>query len=363
MIRREIVPLTLRSCASSSLNVVRGAIRRLHVLALGAWLRASQGGPLISVIRCAGIGDIICTFPAVMALRERYPLARIVYVTNRPYVSLVRMSGCADAVIGRDYSSYGVLRGRADAKGLRPWCQAIFQPLFFDEGGPDFRRMHLIDAVSAQLGVEPADRQPHLSIPQDLRARLCGKIAAVRGDAGPVIGLQTGPTWPVKHWPQERWDDLAAVLKSRLGATLIQFGADVSTAAGPERATRVKGTLDWVGSLTLEETVAAIGECDLFIGIDSGLLHIAGAVGTPCVGVFGPLDPERIMAPVTPHLGVAAKLDCIGCHHRTPKLHWQTNCPYDILCMRMLDSESVFDACAEVLTRVQLAVPPSLGLG
>ena len=92
--------------------------------------------------------------------------------------------------------------------------------------------------------------------------------------------------------------------------------------------------------------------CDGFVGIDSGLLHMAGAVGTPAVGLFGPVDPALRLPPTTPAVAVTAppsEVPCLGCHHRMPRLHWKTGCPHDIACMRQLSPDAVFDTVGTML--------------
>ena len=103
--------------------------------------------------------------------------------------------------------------------------------------------------------------------------------------------------------------------------------------------------------------------CDGFIGIDSGLLHIAGAVGTPAVGLFGPVKPAMRLAPSAPVRAVHAPLamvPCLGCHHLEPPIHWRTDCPFDVLCMRALSPDAAFEAARDLigLRALTLTAPP-----
>jgi ADP-heptose:LPS heptosyltransferase len=131
------------------------------------------------------------------------------------------------------------------------------------------------------------------------------------------------------------------------------LGSDMDTARGLVRTPRIAGTEDWVDKLSLEESIAALEQLDLFVGIDSGLLHAAGAVGIPTVGLFGPSDPRLILPPETPSIGVVSDAPCLGCQHRLPRLHWRDGCPNNIQCMTGLTAENALNACVKLLAAVQ----------
>jgi ADP-heptose:LPS heptosyltransferase len=126
-------------------------------------------------------------------------------------------------------------------------------------------------------------------------------------------------------------------------------GADTHASA------RILGTVDCVGAFGLTETAGIIEQINLFIGIDSGLLHIAGAVATPSIGLFGAVDPEKRLGCETPSIAIASGVPCLGCHHRNPRLHWMENCAKDILCMKNIVPEMVFQAATELLTSTEPA--------
>ena len=85
---------------------------------------------------------------------------------------------------------------------------------------------------------------------------------------------------------------------------------------------------DWIGKLSMDQMLALLKEADLFVGIDSGMLHMAGAVRTACVGIFGPTDPACRMPIGSPAIGVTAQVPCLGCHHNAGGPgHWISGCP------------------------------------
>ncbi len=322
-------------------RIWRGMRLTKHIRAL----RRSANGPLVLVNREAGIGDIICTFPATLALRKKHPGCIIVYATRHEFAPIVEMGSCADIVVGHDYKT-------RDPR-IRPTdFDFVYAPKLPDEvPTPDRAHLHLVDEFSNQMGVAPVDRQPRLTLPVQLVSTLSTQLSAARTGVGPLIGIHIGPSWAVREWINSRWADLTAKLVTELQATVIQLGTDTDTARGEVDVERISGAVNWVNRLALKESIAAIKGLDLLVGIDSGLLHIAGAVGTRCVGIFGPIDASLRLPPATPGEGCAGPVPCLGCHHRLPRLHWRSGCPYNIACMQTLESETVFDACLRVLAR------------
>ena len=119
-------------------------------------------------------------------------------------------------------------------------------------------------------------------------------------DGAPVIGLGPTANWAGKIWPAERFAALARVLAGRLpGARVAVFGgpgeAERACAEGVLGA--LPGAIDLVGRLSLPEAAACLARCTVFVGNDSGLMHLAAAAGAPTLGLFGP-TPASEYAPV-----------------------------------------------------------------
>jgi ADP-heptose:LPS heptosyltransferase len=133
------------------------------------------------------------------------------------------------------------------------------------------------------------------------------RATALVPPGGPVIGLGPTANWSGKVWPAERF---TAVFE-QLAAT--QPGARAAIFAGPGEGERamaaavlaaLPGAIDLVGALTLPEAAACLARCALFIGNDSGLMHLAAAAGTPTLGLFGP-TPASEYAPAGRRTAVA----------------------------------------------------------
>ena len=83
----------------------------------------------------------------------------------------------------------------------------------------------------------------------------------------------------MRTWPPEHWAALVRRLAEERDAVVVLVGADFHQEAARASAARIPGATDWIGRHTLPETAAVLSLCDQFIGIDSGLLHMAGGSG------------------------------------------------------------------------------------
>lgn len=170
----------------------------------------------------------------------------------------------------------------------------------------------------------------------------------------PLVGVHPGGGRPVKQWGIGRWAEVAARLQRELGATVLITGSSadrplpaILAGALPARA------YDLSGRLSLAETMAVIARLDLFLSPDTGPMHMACAVGTPSVSVFGPSDPARYFsggsgAPGSRHVVVRADLWCAPCNLiRRPPDECATAEPPE--CLRLVSVDEVYAAAARLL--------------
>lgn len=327
---------------SSFFSTIRDGWRVVDTVARVAWSRAT-GKPAFLIHRSAGIGDIVCTEPAVRTFRSEQPTAFIVYATRTEFMPIVAMANCADLIIPSD------VRGAAWMMADRLYAARHDLLLADERTVPQASNKHLVDQFADQLGVIPSQRQPRLPAASQCAPWAQQATESVRQKGRPLIAIHVGPSWPVREWPQASWGKLVDALQSELDAVVVQLGADANTGTGPSLAPRIHSCIDWVGRWSLTETVAVLASVDILIGIDSGLLHLAGAVGTPSVGLFGAVDGSLRLPPDTPCRAVTGDAECLGCHHRLPPTHWRTGCPHDIACMKTLDYRDVAAATKQLL--------------
>jgi ADP-heptose:LPS heptosyltransferase len=303
-------------------------------------------GRCILVERRGGLGDLLCLLPALAALRLRHPDARLILITSSVYIPLIKQAQAAHAVLP------------AGARGLA-WLRKHIHPiidchaLLSDELEPPQprARVHLMEEFARILGVSG---QP-LAYPQlTAFSGACARVKALLQEADigqhPLVVIHSGPTWPVKQWPWQHWQTLTERLRNECGVEVIQSGVDGHPGDPAERTPRVPGAHDWINRLSLTETATLLTQARLFIGIDSGLLHLAHALRVPAIGLFGPTDPACFMPPDRRASGLNAPLPCSGCHHHGEgPLHWRTGCPYHIECMSKLGVNEVMEHCLRLL--------------
>lgn len=187
----------------------------------------------------------------------------------------------------------------------------------------------------------PAWPMPSLRVP----ANEVANWRARRGlePDGPVVALCPGAVGPSKRWPADRYGALAAALAQQgcavwvLGSPAEQpLAAEIAAASGG-RACDLTGT-------DLRDAVLALASADLAVSNDSGLLHIAAALGTPAIGIFGPTAPQ-LWAPVNPIAAIIeadTPVPCRPCHKPTCRLGHHA-------CMRDIGVERLIAAATRVL--------------
>lgn len=169
----------------------------------------------------------------------------------------------------------------------------------------------------------------------------------------PIAIAPGGGNNPKLFMPQKRWLTQGfTVLASRLiqqhGATLFIAGDRTERGLLEPLATRFPDRVHLMaGKLSLRETVAVIQHCKLFIGNDSGLLHVSGAVGTPSVSFFGPTSPHGKLPVWLAHEVLYTQETCSPCY----KHGYAPPCPYDLQCMRRITLDDAYAAVMRVLQK------------
>ena len=157
----------------------------------------------------------------------------------------------------------------------------------------------------------------------------------------PAIMLLHGTTWPSKHWPEEQWKALAAIIRSAGYRLVIPAGNPVERA----RASRIAiDETELLPPSSLGELVEKMAECSGVVSVDTGLGHLAGALGLPTVAIYGSTDPI-----LTGVRGAYAKtlvsdhLPCIPCKKRHCKFS-QDDCKIYPPCLAETTPETTWKA-------------------
>jgi ADP-heptose:LPS heptosyltransferase len=259
----------------------------------------------ILVLRGGALGDFLVTLPALGLLRARWPQARIELVGHARAAELALPGGLLDAVHSQHEARWAALYGREPLPaGLHAWL-AAFDLVVNYWPDPDgalaahfpTRTGQTWVTAAALPAVSPAARhycealRPLGLATEDYRSRLSLLATGYSLPATPSISIHPGSGSPRKNWPVERWVELAGRLRGR--APLLIVGGEADTAAVAALADFGEVALN----LPLPELARRLATCQRFLGHDSGVSHLAAAVGTPCVLLFGPTDPAMWAPP------------------------------------------------------------------
>jgi ADP-heptose:LPS heptosyltransferase len=303
----------------------------------------------VIICRLVGIGDVVCTLPMCDDVRRRHPGKLLVFITSAVCREVVILSRSADLVYANKSWVYPfTMPAKVKLFGL---VDTIYNPKTAGErvhkGG---MTCHLIEDLAGSCGFTVTARQPKLYPSPGLieKTRIAYGLDCKTTGQRLVIGINPGPNWRVKEWEASKWQKVINKIHSEYDAVIIQFGIKGDGSSEFDNLTGVKSLASRLGGA---EIVALIASCDLMISIDSGPVHVAGAVGTPVIGLFGPLNPRLILPPDSPALGLCSDVPCLFCFNRTPVINWLTGCPNDIVCMKKLDDPTVFEAVKSMLAR------------
>lgn len=175
-------------------------------------------------------------------------------------------------------------------------------------------------------------------------------LAPLEGQPHPWIGVHAGARAPARRWSERRFAAVANELAAVHGASIILTGGPGEEASAEAvGAELLYPALNLAGRTSLGGLAAIIARLDLFISNDTGPAHIADALGTPSVTIFGPADPVR-WAPLDQihHPIVRHPVDCSPCPH------WE--CPIDHRCLQGIEAGDVIGAAGRLLSQVKTGV-------
>ncbi len=255
----------------------------------------------ILFVTASRIGDAVLSTGLLAYLAARYPAARFTVACGAAAADLFAAAPFVERVIP-------MVKRRRAGHWLDLWRQTVGHVwhMVVDLRGsalayavPTLRRRvvtssweprHRVAHLSRVLGPEQQPLPPQLWTTAEQDRRAAGLVA----EGGRVIAVGPGANWGAKQWPPDRF---AAVVARLTAADGILPGARVAVfAAASERAAilpmiesvPVERRIDLVGAVDLATAAACLRRCDLYVGNDSGLMHIAAAVGIPTLGLFGP---------------------------------------------------------------------------
>ena len=209
---------------------------------------------------------------------------------------------------------------------------------------------------------QPADRQepraPRLRLPDAARADARRRFA---GAGRPLVGIHASGGRPSKQWHPERFAAVATRLQSLKGATIVLTGGpgDRTLADAVGRMIGDGPVINTAGAAGLVESAALLAELDLLVTGDTGPMHLAAAVGTPVVALFGPSDPARYGPRASRERVLHADVACRPCGRvRLPPARCRGHVPD---CLDGIAVEQVVQAALDLLVPVAAAPAPIPG--
>lgn len=354
----------------------------------------------ILVLRLDRIGDVLMSLPALVALRDALPDARIrlavgewsreiakdapvdeVLVWSAPWVgrpdegasSLPQLVGAARSRRATRPDLAIDLQGDLRATWLMAATGARSRVGYANTGSASLLTA-IVDldedvsfveqnyrAIETALG-RSAPRQPFRWLADDRRAQGRARLVRLLGEAGlerrgPVVGIHPGAGRSIKEWPVERFVELSQRLINEQRATLLLTGSASEAARTRAIQSQIRGAaIDLAGRLDLGAFAEVMSACDAFVSGDTSAMHFACAIGVPSVAIFGPSDPGRYFSggdlgfrSGAKHVALAPSLWCGPCNliRRPPEECDAAPVPE---CLGQITTQAVFDAAASLLT-------------
>lgn len=323
-----------------------------------------RANPRILIARPDHLGDVLLTVPGAVALRAAIPGAHISFLVTTEMGDVIRhcpeidqaltlpfprLAGSPDPAIWTSIVSQTAptLRGCFDliilSRPEDPWSGELAvaagipirigyatpatEPFlthavpFHEEGHAVMQTVNLIEVaancLSATIPSNGGMAAAGNFVPTPLEEVIAERVIleAPAAGANPIV-FQPGSGWPLKNWVPERWGELAIKIRRRWGMTPLVPG-------GPGEDALVEAVVEasdgaaygLAGRLSVGALAALYRRASVVIGIDSGPVHLAVMVGTPVIGLYGPLDPLKWgpWCPPDSHRIVRVQLSCSPC--------------------------------------------------
>ncbi|WP_395750189.1 glycosyltransferase family 9 protein [Prosthecobacter sp.] len=303
--------------ALSVVRTLRRAKRSAH----------QRGGRVRVLARAGGLGDVLWAAAAADLAAKHSPQDVLLFLTQPAMLEAVRLASPDIAVIAPHLPNPHM------QSLLRRFCEVVemeYEP--HDTAGT-----HMVHTYLRQLGCPQEMQHP---------AWHFERVPLFRA-AQPFACIYTGPSWPVREAPMAVWSAVIPRLKSELGLCVLHV------LPHPSPAQTIPGCDELVIGAPLASLCNLFDQSALVLTIDSIMLHLAAGTRAPLVAIFGPTLASCRMFETPRQRALSAQVDCAGCHHRTPRLHWETGCPYDIACMQQISADAIMAAASQVL-----ALPP-----
>ncbi len=313
----------------------------------------------ILLVQLGDIGDVLLTFPAIRALKETFPGARVFVAVREKAKDLIEECPWAAGVIsvnegkrswmeelsyqarffsglrahhfdlaidmkaGDRAAVLALLSGAKQRVGIyaydgKLWRNRVFTHLALPEQSPGRHMAEHYLSLLGEFGIRTEHVRPEL-VPSEARLREARDLLKEeRVPPGrPIIALQPFSLWPYKEWGMRKYIGLIRWLISHYRASVIVTGSQDERAKADELMKECPShTYNLAGKTSIGILPAVFRSCKLFIGVDSAGMHIAAATGIPTISLFGPSSSMDWAPRGEIHLVVCKDLPCVPCQQK-----------------------------------------------
>ncbi|MBA3346891.1 MAG: lipopolysaccharide heptosyltransferase II [Gemmatimonadales bacterium] len=337
---------------------------------------SSKPTPHILVVRFSAIGDILLTTPLLRALRARYPAAWITALTKEQYLPLLSHNPHVNEVIGigsgesfrqvaerlrragytHRLDLHGSLRslalrrlvpGRWTTYSKRRLARALLIATKRDFYCADVPVAERYFEAAAQLDVRPDGASPEFFLSPEAPSDASSWLMRTGAGARSLVAIAPGAAHATKRWPVGHWIELTRRLTSSEASVVVLGGSEDVTIAKAIVAGAGPRVFTAAGQLTLQQTGALLQRASALVCGDTGVMHMATAVGTPVVALFGPTVRQLGFFPYRARRATVVERD-LGCRPCTAQ--GSSRCPLGHhRCMREIVPAAVTATLAEML--------------
>ncbi len=344
----------------------------------------------ILFINLYGIGDFLTATPAIRAIKKRFPASKVTVLVTKEVADAAKESLCIDDVVSYSEHFFKVIKSliktrfdlivsldnSAKAHLITYLSMPKYRCGYFSTWHVDgnFRlfKQNLFSSVTTHrtdsylkvaecLGCHPEDlnnrqleiycNEKDMEFANDIleKCNLSDNFLLVGVNPGVRKGAEA------RGWPIDRYAVLCDKLINQYGAKVMILGSklDILFAKRIETLMYNKPVI-LAGLTTLKQAVALIKHCDVFITADTGPMHIAFAVNTPTIALFGPSDPNSVASFDERHRIIMKDVGCNPCHYKGPF----PSC-FDVKCMKAITVEDILEKFEEIIATNTITVPTS----
>jgi heptosyltransferase-1 len=328
----------------------------------------------ILILKPSSLGDIIHSLPTLAAIRERFPKAFIGWLVKQEWAGILDGHPCLDELLSFSFKLnsigpmvrkirkhrfdlildlqgllrtglLGYLSGTAVRIGFEDGRE--FSPLFYTHRvKADKNNLHAVDRyllIARELGAKSDQKRFDIFLTEQDQARVQKMVRLACGDR-PILAIHTSARQEIKRWPPEKFAQLADKINQAGWGVPVFTGAKNDVQDISMIRERMKtGSVDLAGQTSLKELAVLLKMSRVLITNDSGPMHLAAAVGTPVVAIFGPTDPRKIGPYGKGHVVLQHTGECSACRTGRKGTH---------SCLEAISVEEVIETVKNLLRRI-----------